>query len=147
MLFPLRGFEFVRSTGYPMADGGHVWDLRIGVLFEPGRAQVFPVSIRIAPDPFDEQSFHLARDQWVSNVGGRQVTLLKSGMDDEALAAVGMTPEKLELAMRASLTWTLKAWDAAMRDGGAKGSVYEDDCESSYPSFYPVEKFAAGGRS
>ena len=147
MLFPLRGFEFVRSTGYPMADGGHVWDLRIGVLFEPGRAQVFPVSIRIAPDPFDEQSFHLARDQWVSNVGGRQVTLLKSGMDDEALAAVGMTPEKLELAMRASLTWTLKAWDAAMRDGGAKGSVYEDDCESSDPSFYPVEKFAAGGRS
>src|SRR5512134_2930031 len=49
MVFPLRGFEFVRSTGYPMADGGHVWDLRIGVLFEPGRAQVFPVSIRIAP--------------------------------------------------------------------------------------------------
>ena len=145
-MFPLRGFEFVRSTGYPMADGGHVWDLRIGVLFEPGRAQVFPVSIRIAPDPFDEQSFHRSRDQWMSNVSGRQVTLLKSGMDDEALTAVGMTPEKLDLAMRASLTWTLKAWDAATRDGGAKGSVYEDDCESNDPSFYPVEKFASGGR-
>ena len=49
MVFPLRGFEFVRSTYYPMADGGHVCDLRIGVLFEPGRAQVFPVSLRIAP--------------------------------------------------------------------------------------------------
>jgi hypothetical protein len=144
MVFPLRGFEFVRSTGYPMADGGHVWDLRIGVLFEPGRAQVFPVSIRIAPDPFDEQTFHRTRDQWVSNVGGRQVTLLKSGMDDQALAAVGMTPAKLDLAMRASLAWTLKAWDAATRDGGAKGSVYEDDCESNDPSFYPVEKFAGG---
>jgi hypothetical protein len=147
MVFPLRGFEFVRSTNYPMADGGHVWDLRIGVLFEPGRAQVFPVSIRVAPDPFDEQTFHRSRDQWISNVGGRQVTLLKSGMDDEALAAVGMTPEKLDLAMRASLTWTLKAWDAATRDGGAKGSVYEDECESSDPLFYPVEKFAAGGRA
>ena len=82
----------------------------------------------------------------MSNVGGRQVTLLKSGMDDEALTAVGMTPEKLDLAMRASLAWTLKAWDAATRDGGANGSVYEDDCESTDPSFYPVEKFAAGGR-
>jgi hypothetical protein len=146
MIFPWRGFEFVRSTGYPMADGGHVWDLRIGVLFEPGSAQVFPVSIRIAPEPFDERSFHRTRDQWVSNVGGRQVTLLKSGMDDEALAAVGMTEEKLDRAMRGSLAWTLKAWDAASRDGGVGGSVYEDDCESSDPSFYPVEKFAAGGR-
>jgi len=146
MVFPLRGFEFVRSTDYPMADGGHVWDLRIGVLFEPGRAQVFPVSLRIAPDPFDEQSFHRARDQWVSNVGGRQVTLLKSGMDDTVLNAVGLTQEKLDHAMQASLTWTLKAWDAAGRDGGSKGSVYEDDCESDDPSFYPVEKFAAGGR-
>jgi hypothetical protein len=145
MVFPWRGFEFVRSTAFPMADGGHLWDLRIGVLFEPGRAHVFPVSIRIAPDPFDEHSFHRARDQWVSNVGGRQMTLLKSGMDDEALTAVGMTEEKLDRAMRASVAWTLKAWDAASRDGGARGSVYEDDCESSDRSFYPVEKFAAGG--
>ena len=74
------------------------------------------------------------------------MTLLKSGMDDEVLNTVGMTPEKLDRAMQASVTWTLKAWDAAIRDGGSKGSVYEDDCESSDPSFYPVEKFAAGGR-
>jgi hypothetical protein len=146
MVLPLRGFEFVRSTDYPMDDGGHIWDLRIGVLFEPGRAQVFPVSLRVAPDPFDEQSFHRSRAQWVSNVSGRQVTLLKSGMDDEVLNAVGMTQEKLDRALQASLGWTLKAWDAAIRDGGANGSVYEDECESSDPSFYPVEKFAAGGR-
>ena len=146
MVFPLRGFEFVRSTDYPMDDGGHVWDLRIAVLFEPGRAQVFPVSLRIAPDPFNEQSFHRSRGQWISNVSGRLVTLLKSGMDDEVLNTVGMTPEKLDRAMQASVTWTLKAWDAAIRDGGSKGSVYEDDCELSDPSFYPVEKFAAGGR-
>jgi hypothetical protein len=146
MVFPLRGFEFVRSTDYPMDDGGHVWDLRIALLFEPGRAQVFPVSLRIAPEPFHGQSFHRSRGQWISNVSGRLVTLLKSGMDDEVLNTVGMTPEKLDRAMQASVTWTLKAWDAAIRDGGSKGSVYEDDCESSDPSFYPVEKFAAGGR-
>jgi len=133
MVFPLRGFEFIRSTGYPMADGGHIWDLRIGVLFEPGRAHVFPVSLRIAPDPFDETTFHRVRDQWVSNVAGRQVTLLKSGMDDVTLAAVGMTPEKLDLAMRASLSWTLNAWDAA---------AHQHDCRP----LFPVEKRASRGR-
>jgi hypothetical protein len=136
MVFPLRGFEFIRSTDYPMADGGHIWDLRIGVLFEPGRAHVFPVSLRIAPDPFDEKTFHRVRDQWVSNVAGRQVTLLKSGMDDVTLSAVGMTPEKLDLAMRASLSWTLNAWDAA---------AHEDDGRSRDPSL-PVEKLASRGR-
>jgi hypothetical protein len=143
MILPLRGFEFVRSTGYPMTDGGHLWDLRIAVLFEPGRAQIFPVSLRIAPAPFDPASFHTSRDQWVSNVSGRDVTLLKSGMDDAALDAVGLTPERLEHAFRGSLLWTLKAWDAAIRGGGAKGSVHEDACEAEDPGFYPVEKFGA----
>jgi len=142
-VWPLRGFEFVRSTDYPMEDGGHVWDLRIAVLFEPGRAQLFPVSLRIAPQAFDPSTFHDARDQWISNVSGRSVTLLKSGMDDAALEAVGLTPEKLEAAFKGTLRWTLKAYDAAIRGGGAKGSVHEDACEAADPSFYPVEKFGA----
>ena len=49
--FPVRGFQFVRSTGYPMPDGDHLWDLRIAVEFSPGRAEVYPVSMRIAPRP------------------------------------------------------------------------------------------------
>jgi hypothetical protein len=136
--FPIRGFEFVRSTAYAMADGGHLWDLRIAVLFEPGHAQAFPVSLRLAPEPFDAHRFHLDRDQWISNVSGRQVTFLKSGMDDVVLAAVGMTGEKLEQAMAASLAWTAKAWDLAIR-----GSTYEDECEEAAPGFYAVEKFRA----
>src|SRR4030095_3952787 len=126
--FPIRGFPFVRSTGYPMADGAHLWDLRIAVQFEPGRAHVYPVSMRIAPRPFDAASFHLDRDQWISNASGRRETLLKSGMDDAALGAVGMTPEVLERAFGACVRWTMKAWDAAAR-------------ETEDPSFYPVEKF------
>jgi hypothetical protein len=141
--FPVRGFEFVRSTGYPLPDGEHLWDLRIAVLFEPGRAQVFPVSLRLAPQPFDEHTFHRDRDQWVSNVSGRRNTLLKSGMDDEALAAVGLTEERLEEAFRACLRWTLKAWDGSIRDGGGRSPVYEDECEARDPQFYPWHKFSA----
>lgn len=137
--FPIRGFEFVRSTGYD----GRLWDLRIAVLFEPGRARVFPVSMRLAPDPFDERTFHLDRDQWISNVSGRQVTLLKSGMDDEALAAVGMTPDRLERVFEASVSWTIKAWDACARNGGPGGAVHEDACELEDAAFYPREKFHA----
>lgn len=141
-IFPIRCFPFMGSTLYPMSDGGHIWDLRIAVMFQPGRAFAYPVSMRLAPDPFDAESFHLQRDQWISNVSGRQVTLLKSGMDDEALNAVGLTEEKLEQALAASVKWTIKAWDRAVRDAGGV-AVYEDACEEDDVSFYPWQKFSA----
>ncbi len=137
-IFPIGGFQFVRSTGYPMGDGEHLWDLRFAVLFEPGRALAFPVSLRFAPQPFDPETFHLDRDQWISNVSGRRDTLLKSGMDDAVLERIGMTPERMDEAMHACVRWTVKAWDNSVRDGG---TVYEDACEARDESFYPVEKF------
>jgi hypothetical protein len=143
MIFPLRGFEFIPSTAYPMAAGGHLWDLRIAVQFEPGKASAYPVSIRFAPKPFDPATFHDDRDQWISNVSGRQSTHLKSGMDDEVLNAVGLTPERMDLALKASVTWTLKAWDHSVRNGGYKDTVYEDEAERENPSFYPRMKFTA----
>ena len=138
-LFPLRGFEFVRSTGYPMASGEHLWDLRIGVLFEPGMIRTFPVSIRVTPLPFDPDTFHLDRDQWVSNVSGRTSYCLLSGMDDKVLASIGMTPELLDTVFQASAKWTAKAWDMDVRGQ----NVYEDACEQDDPDFYPYNKFAA----
>jgi len=113
-VLPWRGFEFVRSTGYPLSDGEHLWDLRIAVLFEPGMAHVFPVSMRITPKPFDPRTFHLDRDQWVSNVSGRNGSLLLSGLDDEALQIVGWTSGKLEQAFQAAVGWTMKAWDEVL---------------------------------
>lgn len=133
--FPIRGFEFVESTGYPMGDGGHLWDLRIAVLFEPGRAVAYPVSIRLAPEPFDRATFHLGRDQWISNVSGRQQTLLLGGFDPAALAAVGVTPAILERMMAACVRWTEKAWDGAARD--PSGETDEDVAERESPGFYP----------
>jgi hypothetical protein len=142
VMYPIRGFEFVRSTDFVQPDGGHLWDLRIAALFEPGKVRVFPGSLRFAPQAFDETSFHLGRDQWVSNVSGRQITLHRSGLDDEMLAGVGMSGEILERAMKACASWTLKAWDRAMRGGGGKAAVYEDECEENDKSFYPWDRFS-----
>jgi hypothetical protein len=143
MIFPIRGFEFVRSTGSPMEDGQHLWDLRIAVLFEPGKAQAFPVSLRFAPLPFDPDSFHRNRDQWISNVSGRRETFLKSGMDDAVLAGVGMSHELIDRAMQACVRWTIKAWDRSIRGGGKDGAVYEDTREEVDAPFYRWEKFMA----
>jgi hypothetical protein len=139
--YPIALFEFVRSTAYRMDDGDHVWDLRIAVLFEQGRAWAFPVSMRLAPRAFDPSSFWLDRDQWISNVSGRQSTLLKSGMDDDALVAMGVDDELLDLMISASVKWTTNAWDAVTRDGGDGGAVYEDECELVDADFYPTGKF------
>jgi hypothetical protein len=141
VVFPIGGFEFARSTGYPMADGAHLWDLRIAVLFESGTAWAFPVSMRMAPLPFDPRSYWLDRDQWVSNVSGRRSTLLKSGLDDDALAAVGFDDEMLDRVVTASVKWTTNAWDASTRDGGDGRTAYEDDCERVDDAFYPSGRF------
>jgi hypothetical protein len=141
MILPIRGFEFVRSTGYPLDGGDHLWDLRIAVLFEPGRAACYPVSLRLTPDAFDAATFHLDRRQWVSNVSGRRETLLKSGMDDAVLEAVGMTGELMERAMQACVRWTAKAWDSTAREGAKTGAVYEDFCETADAPFYRGETF------
>lgn len=129
-MLPIRCFPFVRSTLYPMADGGHAWDLRIAVMFEPGKINAYPVSMRIAPYAFDIESFHHERGRWLTNVSGRKnvsgggAVPLISGMDDEALHAVGLDDEKLERALAAAAAWTVKAWamsvGPAMSNSAAK---------------------------
>ena len=141
MIFPLSGFEFVRSTGYRMDDGEHLWDLRIAVQFEPGRACAYPVSLRLTPEAFDAATFADNRRQWISNVSGRRETLLKSGMDQAVLDEVGFADELMDKALRACVQWTQKAWDAASRDGGKSGAVYEDYCEEPDEPFYHSERF------
>ena len=97
--------------------------------------------MRLAAKPFDPETFALDRDQWVSNVSGRRVTLLKSGMDDAALSEVGLSPERVDALLGACVTWTINAWDASARGDEGLGA-YEDDAEARDPGFYPRERFA-----
>lgn len=141
VLFPIRGFEFVRSTGLPMEDGEHLWDLRVAVEFEAGMASLYPVSFRLTPAAFDERTFHLDRDQWISNVSGRKVTLLRSGLDAETLHAVGMTDARLDEVLAACAAWTVNAWRATAPAAAPVSLSYEDECEKADAAFYPREKF------
>jgi len=104
--------------------------------FEPGRARIYPVSVRLAPQAFDPERFHEHRDMWVSNVSDRKMTFLKSGLDDALLRSVGVTPERLEQIFTASLRWLERAWDGAVRDAGPGGRNFEEACEDEDPSFY-----------
>jgi hypothetical protein len=56
---------------------------------------------------------------------------------------MGWTSDKLELTLQAAARWTMKAWDASVRDGGCSGQVYEDHCERRDPQFYPRRALAA----
>jgi nitroreductase len=67
-------------------------------------------------------------------------------MDDAALAAVGMTPEKLEEVFSACVAWTVTAWAQSKRDAAASDIAYEDACERADPNFYPRHKFFASGK-
>lgn len=119
MVMPLTGVEFVRSTPCRRGGGEHVWDLRVAVLFEPGLARTFPVSIRIAPEPFDVDRFHLDRGQWISNASGRAGAWIESGMADDVLAAIGLSDSRMQHCMEACVAWTQRAWTAARGEGHA----------------------------
>ncbi|MEZ5743110.1 MAG: hypothetical protein R3D89_05120 [Sphingomonadaceae bacterium] len=141
MILPIRGFEFVRSTGFALEDGEHLWDLRIAIQYEPGRVLAYPVTLRLTPEAFDPEHFHEEPRRWISNVSGRRETLLRSGMDDAVLAEVGMTDEMIEQAMQACARWTSKAIDMLSRGGGKGGGVFEDAREALDEPFYHGEKF------
>jgi hypothetical protein len=72
-LYPVRIFEFARSTGYKVAGREHLWDLRVQCLIAPGSVEVAPAVIRLCPQPFDERVF--ARDSVISNLTGREASL------------------------------------------------------------------------
>lgn len=72
-LYPVRIFEFTRSTGYEVAGRSHLWDLRIQCLVTPGAVEVAPSVVRLCPEPFDECVF--ARGSVVSNLTGRPASL------------------------------------------------------------------------
>jgi hypothetical protein len=68
-LWPIRFFEFCRSSDYRLNDGGHLWDLRMEVHVSPNITTAIPATMRLCPSPFDGTDFHPACV--VSNVSGR----------------------------------------------------------------------------
>jgi hypothetical protein len=115
-LFPIRTFEFVRSTGYALEDGQHLWDLRVQVLISPGKIQASPAIIRLCPEQFDPTLF--TRDSVVSNLSGRppSIQFMRSPWarnetdQTSVLEACGVEAARLDDMLTACVRWCERAW-------------------------------------
>lgn len=112
--FPLRFFEFARSTDYLLRDGPHLWDLRVLCLVSPASIEVTPCLMRICPAPFDGSTY--SREAVVSNLTGRPASLefVRSAMDATALRAAGIDAANLTRMLRACAAWCEKAIQTAV---------------------------------
>jgi hypothetical protein len=125
-IYPVRIFEFARSTDYLVAGKPHLWDLRVQCLISPGSVDVAPVLIRLCPEPFDERVF--SRDSVVSNLTGREPSLryVRSPWraadcgTGSVLEQCGFTPEIYDRLLRACVAWCEHALSS---DGHGKTST------------------------
>ena len=110
-IYPVRIFEFARSTDYKVAGNPHLWDLRVQCLISPGYVNVAPVAIRFCPGPFDDRVF--SRDSVVSNMTGREPSLrfIRSPWraadcgTGSVLESCGFTPKTYDRLLRACVAW------------------------------------------
>lgn len=111
---PIQLFEFAESTPYMLADGGHLWDVRVEVHVEPGRTTMIPATMRVCPAPFDPHTFD--RAGVVSNLSGRRAGLEyvrvpfrahPSGVTE--LEWAGIDDRRFEAAMAACGSWSERA--------------------------------------
>jgi hypothetical protein len=109
-IFPIRFFEFARSTNFILNGKPHLWDIRMQCLIYPRFIEVTPCLIRICPAPFDEESY--AQDAVVSNLTGRKPSLefVRSAQSKAALKAAGIKPADLQRMMKACARWCESAW-------------------------------------
>jgi hypothetical protein len=127
--WPLRFFEFTPSTGYRLADGEHLWDLRLMCLIRPGEVSVRPVDLRLCPAPFDPSDPR--RDSIVCNTTGRPPTVefmrcpLASRPDagGPEFEAVGMTRDGLSRLLRAAAEWCGRAMAEIPSHEGGRGGL------------------------
>lgn len=120
-VFPVRFFQFARSTNYDLYGENHLWDLRLQCLIYPGYTEVTPCVIRLCREPFDDVNY--SWDSVVSNLSGRPAETAGRFMRSPAamrrsqpwrsvLETIGLSPEKLKYAAESCAHWCESAWDA-----------------------------------
>jgi hypothetical protein len=117
-MFPIRFFQFVRSSSYNLYGNNHLWDLRLQCLVYPGYTEVTPCVIRLCPKPFDETTYDW--DSVVSNLSGRDPNAVGRFMRSPAamrrsqprsvLEEVGINREKLNYIINSCALWCESAW-------------------------------------
>jgi hypothetical protein len=117
-IFPIRFFQFARSTNYELYGQNHLWDLRFQCLIYPGYTEVTPCVIRLCPKPFDDINYDW--DSVVSNLSGRPPETLgrfmrspaarRRSQDRTVLEAIGLSKEKLNYIANCCASWSESAW-------------------------------------
>lgn len=104
-LFPIRFFEFARSTDYIVDGQAHLWDMRVMALIHPDRTDVTPCAIRLCPEPFDESTYK--RDGVISNRTGRAPSLkfMRSALDEAALMGCSISDKELVEMLESCVRW------------------------------------------
>lgn len=118
-IFPIRFFQFARSTNYNLYGNNHLWDLRLQCLIYPGYTEVTPCVIRLCPKPFNETTYEW--DGVVSNLSGRDASSVGRQMRSPAamrrsqprsvLEEIGISREKLNYIIKCCAAWCESAWN------------------------------------
>lgn len=113
--WPVRVFEFAQSTGYPVGQGAHLWDMRVLALISPGKVEMTFCGLRVCPEPFVSNQF--TRGSVLSNTTGRTPTisnirspLTDSGRPTEVLRAAGVDDQVFEKIIVSCANWCEAAW-------------------------------------
>jgi hypothetical protein len=114
-IWPIRIFEFAESTGYPVGEGQHLWDIRVQALISPGSVELSFCGIRICPEAFTGGCFN--KGAVLSNVTGRRPDLgttlsplVEFDQPTTHLRAGGIDERKLAEISAACAAWCEAAW-------------------------------------
>lgn len=120
-VFPVRFFEFARSTDYLLNGERHLWDIRMQCLIYPDFVEVTPCLIRICPKPFDGNNYRW--DSVVSNLTGRKPSLqfVRSAFDKASLKILGIGHCDLRRIAIACAQWCESAWNWSAERNLEKG--------------------------
>lgn len=120
-VFPVRFFEFARSTDYLLNGERHLWDIRMQCLIYPNFVEVTPCLIRICPKPFDGSNY--CWDSVVSNLTGRKPSLqfVRSAFDKASWEILRIDASVLRRMATACARWCESAWNWGSKTNSEEG--------------------------
>ena len=114
-MLPIRIFEFAQSTGYPVGNNSHLWDMRISCLISPGEIEMTVCGMRICPKHFVFGNYD--RASVCSNTTGRapstdylRAPLAESDGPTEFLTSAGVDDRSFDSILDGCAAFCEKAY-------------------------------------
>lgn len=114
-LYPIQICEFVESSHVSLADGGHLWEMRVECLVRPGLCETVPCSIRLCPEPFDGNSFDRGQVMAHSAPNASTLKFMRSPFDTSIRGLIGIDASKMKTIMATCARWCEAAWRYSSR--------------------------------